>query len=119
MDTPITRAEHEEFRRWIEAEDKRQNRRLDLLEENINQIQKESLRQIGELTAALRELAMNMSSMVQEQEQQGERIEKQGERLEKIESVPAKNWDTLKAGIIGAIATAAGGGIVAAIINYL
>ena len=33
LDTPITRAEHEEFRRRIEDEHIRQNRRLELLEE--------------------------------------------------------------------------------------
>ena len=35
MDTPITRAEHEEFRRRIEEHDKRQDKRLDLLEEGV------------------------------------------------------------------------------------
>ena len=35
LDTPITRAEHEEFRRRIEEEHSRQNRRLELLEESI------------------------------------------------------------------------------------
>ena len=34
LDTPITRAEHEEFRRRIEEEHSRQNRRLELLEEH-------------------------------------------------------------------------------------
>ena len=33
----ITRAEHEEFRKRIEAEDHRQNRRIELLEESIEQ----------------------------------------------------------------------------------
>lgn len=36
MDTPITRAEHEEFRRRIEEEEHRQNRRLDIVEGNIS-----------------------------------------------------------------------------------
>ena len=36
---PITRAEHEEFRRRIEAEEHRQNRRLEELEETVRQIQ--------------------------------------------------------------------------------
>ena len=38
MDTPITRAEHEEFRRRIEEEHSRQNRRLELLEESIERL---------------------------------------------------------------------------------
>ena len=38
LDTPITRAEHEEFRRRIEDEHIRQNRRLELLEESIERL---------------------------------------------------------------------------------
>ena len=38
MDTPITRAEHEEFRRRMEDEHKRMNHRLGDLEETVRQI---------------------------------------------------------------------------------
>ena len=38
MDTPITRAEHEEFRKRIEEENNRQNRRLELVEDNMRQL---------------------------------------------------------------------------------
>ena len=34
----ISREEHEEFRRRMEEEDKRQNRRIDLVEKSIQQI---------------------------------------------------------------------------------
>lgn len=74
MDTPITRAEHEEFRRAMEAEnqrladeDKRQNRRIEALEESV--------RQIGALTTSVEKLALSIESMVKEQEQQGKRLE--------------------------------------------
>lgn len=74
MDTPITRAEHEEFRRAIETEnkrladeDKRQNRRIEALEESV--------RQIGALTTSVEKLALSIESMVKEQEQQGKRLE--------------------------------------------
>ncbi len=74
MDTPISRAEHEEFMRRMEAEnkrlsdeDKRQNRRIDDLEETV--------RQIGDLTASVKELAVNMKNMAKLQEQQGQDIE--------------------------------------------
>ena len=59
----ITRAEHEEFRKRIEAEDHRQNRRIELLEESIEQ-QKT-------LTSSVEKLALNMESMLNEQKQQG------------------------------------------------
>ena len=49
MDTPITRAEREEFRRRMEDEHKRMNHRLGDLEETV--------RQIGELTASVQSLA--------------------------------------------------------------
>ncbi len=41
MDTPITRAEHEEFRRRMEDEHKRMNHRLGDLEETVRQIGKQ------------------------------------------------------------------------------
>lgn len=67
MDTPITRAEHEEFRRRLEEENKRQDRRIELLEENT--------KQIGDLTVSVEKLAQSIESMVKEQEQQGKRLE--------------------------------------------
>ena len=76
----ITRAEHEEFRKRIEAEDHRQNRRIELLEESIEQ-QKN-------LTSSVEKLAINMESMLNEQKQQGERLEKlEGRDGEKWRSV--------------------------------
>lgn len=73
MDTPISRAEHEEFMRRMEAEnerlsdeDRRQNRRIDELEETV--------RQIGALTTSVEKLAVSMERMAKEQEQQGTRL---------------------------------------------
>ena len=67
MDTPISRAEHEEFARRIEEENKRQDKRIELLEENT--------KQIGSLTISVEKLAQSIQSMVKEQEQQGKRME--------------------------------------------
>lgn len=66
MDTPITRAEHEEFRRRIEEENKRQDKRIELLEENT--------KQIAALTTSVEKLALSIEGMVREQEQQGDRL---------------------------------------------
>lgn len=63
----ITREEHEEFRRRMEEEDKRQNRRIDLVEN--------SLHQIGEIAMSVEKMAVSLQSMVREQEQQGKRLE--------------------------------------------
>lgn len=59
MDTPISRAEHEEFRRRMEDEHKRMNHRLGDLEETV--------RQIGELTASVQSLAQSVEQMAQSQ----------------------------------------------------
>lgn len=67
MDTPITRAEHEEFRKRLEDEDRRQNRRIELLEGSVQQL--------NALTASVEKLAVNMENMLKAQNQQAERLE--------------------------------------------
>lgn len=67
MAAPITRAEHDEFKRRLEEENKRQDKRIELLEENT--------KQIGALTVSVEKLAQSIESMVKEQEQQGKRLE--------------------------------------------
>ena len=90
MDNPITRAEHEEFRRRIEEENKRQDRRLELLEHTVQQI--------SDLATSVEKLAV---SMLREQE-------KQGTRLETLEDRDGEMWRK----IIGYAATAAVGIII-------
>lgn len=63
----ITREEHDEFRRRIEQEEERQNRRLELCEMSI--------KEWNSLTTSVHELAVNMGNMLREQEQQGKRLE--------------------------------------------
>lgn len=88
MDTPISRAEHEEFRKRMEDEDHRQNRRIELLEESV--------RQMGALTTSVEKLATNMSSMVKEQE-------KQGKKLEELESRDGEMWRKVAGHVVTAI----------------
>lgn len=87
MDTPISRAEHEEFAKRMESEnqrlkdeDTRQNKRLDLLEESV--------REMSALATSVEKLATNMAGMVKVQEQQGKRLEtlegRDGEMWRKI-----------------------------------
>lgn len=104
MDTPITRAEHEEFRRRLEAEDERLNKRVSILEETV--------RQTNELTLSVAKLANTMEGMLAEQKEQGQ-------RLEKLESTPTRNWNTVKAAILTAIGTAIGAGILAAFLYFV
>ena len=67
MDQPITRAEHEEFRRRLEEENSRQDRRIALLEESVSKM--------GALSTSVEKLALSMESMVKEQDKQGKRLE--------------------------------------------
>nr|DAN91126.1 MAG TPA: Fusion of phage phi29 Gp7 division, FtsL, CELL CYCLE [Bacteriophage sp.] len=100
MDGPISRAEHEEFARRIDAQEKRQDRRLELLEENV--------REIGALTVSVQKLAQSLQSMVKEQEQQGR-------RLQALESRDGEKWRKL----MGYIATALTSGAVTLLLSHL
>lgn len=67
MDTPINRAEYEEFRRRLDSENRRQDKRIELLEENTKRLEA--------LNTSIERLAVNMESMLKEQVRQGERLE--------------------------------------------
>lgn len=77
MDEFLTIQVHEEFAKRIEAEEQRQNHRLNNLED--------TMRQLTDLTVAVREMATNMAAMK-------DTLEAQGKRLEEIEKEPADNW---------------------------
>jgi tetrahydromethanopterin S-methyltransferase subunit B len=94
MDTPITRAEHEAFAQLMTSEnqrlrdeDTRQNKRIDLLEENV--------KEISALATSVNKLATNMESMVEIQKQQGT-------RLSTLEGRDGEMWRK----VVGYIATA-------------
>lgn len=96
MDATITRAEHEEFKKRLEEENKRQDRRIELLEDNVSKL--------GALTSSVEKLATNMENMVKEQE-------KQGKRLETLEARDGEMWRK----VIGYIATA----IIGIVVGYI
>ena len=104
MENPISRAEHEEFVKRMEAEHAQQNRRISLLEDSIQLIHS--------LALSVEKMAFNMENMLKEQK-------KQGERLETLENIPKKNMDSFKFALIGAIGTALGGGIITIIIKII
>lgn len=68
MDSSITRAEHEEFRRRIEEENDRQNSRIKILEEQT--------KTITDLTVSVKELAISVKQMAETQKEQGDKLEK-------------------------------------------
>lgn len=105
----MTRREHEEFARRMESENARikdendrQNKRIGVVEESVKEFNK---------------LAMQIERIAVSIQQMTEELSKQGARLEQIESKPAKRWDALIGGIIGAAAAAVGAAIMAGIIK--
>lgn len=88
MDTPITRAEHLEFVRRMEDEHKRQNHRLNELEDRFEDL--------NSLTASVASLAESVKRMADEQH-------RQGKRLETLEGRDGEMWRK----VIGYVATAA------------
>lgn len=87
-DSPIMRAEHEEFVRRMEGEHKRQNKRLDLLEKQTEQI--------TDIAMSTKELAISVKQMAEEQREQGN-------RLEKLEGRDGEMWRK----VVGYVITAA------------
>ena len=84
MDDCISRKEHEAFSEMMKSENKRledendrQNKRLEILEKNVQQI--------SSLATSVEKLAVNMESMLKEQA-------KQGKRLEKLEGRDGEKW---------------------------
>lgn len=73
----ITREEHEAVISRIDAEDSRQNHRIDKLEAIVENIAK--------LTIAVEKLAVSMDKMAKEQE-------KMTTRISKLEAEPGENW---------------------------
>lgn len=88
MEDVISRAEHEEFRKNIEAENRRQNRRIELLEGNT--------KQINNLTISVEKLAQSIELMVTEQKQQGK-------RLEVLEDRDGEKWRTVSGYVISTV----------------
>ena len=96
----ISRHEHEEFRRSMEAENQRledenirQNHRLNALEETV--------KQVAAISTSVEKLALNMENMLKEQVNQGK-------RLETLESRDGEMWRK----VVGYVVTAVVGIVV-------
>lgn len=77
MDEPITRAEYSADMKRIEAEEARQNKRLENLEDTTQRI--------NDLVVSIKELSVNMSAMQTT-------LKTLTDRLTAIEEEPAQNW---------------------------
>lgn len=88
----------------LEHETKSAKHRLDDLEIQSQAIQ--------DLAMSVKEMSINMSSMLEEQK-------RQGERLNTLEKEPADNWKNMKRTIITSIVSALGGALAAGLIVLL
>ena len=77
MDEPITRAEYSADLKRIDAEEARQNKRLENLEDTTQRI--------NDLVVSIKELSVNMSAMQTT-------LKTLTDRLTAIEEEPAQNW---------------------------
>lgn len=91
MEDFVTIAVHEEFVKRMEEEDKRQNKRIEIIEEKQSAI--------SELVVSVKVLATNVENIAKE-------INEQGIRLKEIEGKPGKRWEQLVGYILSAVVTA-------------
>ena len=98
----VTVEVHTEFVKRIEAEDNRQNKRIEIIEAKQAQI--------SELVASVQVLAVNVENIAKE-------ISKQSQRLDEIEGIPKKRWETIVACIITGLLGAAISAVIAGIIK--
>ena len=96
MDNPVSRAEMKEIESRLDAENERQNHRLNALEETV--------KQIHALTVSVEKLAVSVERMTKEQAGQNE-------RLKAIENRDGELWRK----IVGYALTAGAGFLLASI----
>lgn len=100
----INRAEFSEYSRRIDDHNKRQDRRLEIIEGKVEQI--------GELTLAIQKLADNMDKFSEAQTETSA-------RLKAIEDAPAETIKTVRAAVLSAIGGAVAAAVVAGIISII
>ncbi len=97
MDTEaVTKAEYQEFTKRMDDEHKRQNHRLELLEEQTKQIM--------DITVSVKELATSVKQMAETQKVQSD-------KLEKLEDRDGQMWRQ----VVGYVITA----IIGLVIGYM
>ena len=85
MDDAISRREHDEFAKRMSEENDRQNKRIDLLEQSVLQV--------NDLIASVKVLAVTMENMLNEQK-------RQGARLEQLEGRDGEKWRSVVSYVI-------------------
>lgn len=97
---------------WTKEEQKQYEKRIDHeLVQHYKRLEdiENSIKQLSSLTISVEKIAVSVEMMAKE-------LGRQGERLDVLEGAPARDFNTFKSGVIGAIASAVGCAIVAAIV---
>lgn len=92
MEDFVLRAEYEERKRSVDAENTRQNRRIEKLEEMADRL--------TEIALSVKALAVTMEGMQKD-------LSKYGSQINDMEKQPADNWNKLILTLVTAIASAA------------
>lgn len=87
-DEYLRRHEHEEFARRVDQENKRQNRRLDIIDSTLSQL--------NDLTLSVQKLAINMEHMLVNQTEQNK-------RLEELENRDGEKWRSISMYVLTAL----------------
>lgn len=74
--------------------------------------QEEQAKTLNDLAVSVRELAVNMRNMIDEQR-------RAGKRLDKLEQEPANNWRSLKKTLLTALVSAISGAVITALVAIL
>lgn len=91
-------AVHEEFAKRMQDEHHRMNHRIGDLEQEV--------REIGKIAASVEKLAVNMSNMLEEQQEQGDLLKKQGEQIASMQKTPpVDTWTRIKGKALDSIVT--------------
>ena len=104
MEQFLTIREHKEYALRMEIEHKHINEQLTKLEDNA--------KQISDLVLAMHDMTTSLKTL-------NDKLTKVDDQLSELKEVPAKRWDKLVGGIIGAVAGAIGCALVASLANYL
>lgn len=97
MDSPITRAEHNEFMHRMEDEHKRINHRIEEVESKTDTLAK--------LTASVESIAESVKTLTA--------------KVAALEQKPAENWNAVIKAALTAIGSALGGGLIAIIATQM
>lgn len=93
----LTKGEHDEFAKRMEETNTRQNKRIEILEESV--------KDINRLATSIEKIAINQEHMIKEQTKQGEMLEKQNSKIEAMEKEPIQTVKDAKKKVIDTVVT--------------